>query len=278
MNGGLFRSIAALFLLCETLRSSASLRYLFSSPNSVLSVSSVVNSSLHSLPARPKYTVTIECGFSSLYPTTIALEFIRRPYCLPAVKSSKSAVHKNQEGIMNEPINPIATNTLTRRNVIVGTTATLVGLGISSELRGESQQAAPQSTGPNATRTSLHQEVDLKSSPARIYAVLLDSKQFAAFSQSPADIHNEAGGSFSLFGARILGRNIELVPNQRIVQAWRSAGWDPGVYSIVRFEFKEQGTQTKVILDHTGFAEGEYDSLTSGWKSHYWDPLQLFFP
>jgi len=109
-------------------------------------------------------------------------------------------------------------------------------------------------------------------------AVLLDSKQFAAFSHESADIHGEPGGTFSIFGARILGCNVELVPNQRIVQAWRSAGWDPGTYSIVRFDLKEQGTQTRVLLDHTGFPVGDYDSLYSGWKSHYWDRLQLFFP
>ena len=47
-----------------------------------------------------------------------------------------------------------------------------------------------------------------------------------------------AGGAFTTFGKLIEGRNIELVPNQRIVQAWRPASWEPGLYSIVRFELK----------------------------------------
>jgi activator of HSP90 ATPase len=170
----------------------------------------------------------------------------------------------------------IASTALTRRNLISGAAFALVGIR-PTNLFAASHQAAPSSS-PNTTRTSLHQEIDLKATPARIYSVLLDSKQFAAFSHEPADIHGEPGGAFSMFGTRILGRNVELVPNQRIVQAWRSAGWDPGTYSIVRFDLKEQGTQTRVVLDHTGFPVGAYDSLYSGWKSHYWDPLQLFFP
>ena len=167
-------------------------------------------------------------------------------------------------------------NALTRRHLISGGAVSLIGIRATSVLPPLNKPRGLRR--PNATRTSLHQEIDLKTTPARIYAVLLDSKQFAAFSHEPADIHGEPGGTFSMFGARILGRNVELVPNQRIVQAWRSAGWDPGTYSIVRFDFREQGTQVRIALDHTGFPIGAYDSLYSGWKSHYWDPLQLFFP
>jgi activator of HSP90 ATPase len=128
----------------------------------------------------------------------------------------------------------------------------------------------------NPSRTSLHQENNFKASPERIYAVLLDSKQFAACTGLPAEIDPKAGGVFSMFGGLIVGRNIELVPNERIVQAWRPSHWDPGVYSVVRFEFKPQGAETLVILDHTGFPEGQYDHLSDGWNSHYWQPLAKF--
>jgi hypothetical protein len=39
-----------------------------------------------------------------------------------------------------------------------------------------------------------------------------------------------------MFGGDISGRNVELVPGRRAVQAWRSNAWPEGVYSIVRFE------------------------------------------
>jgi hypothetical protein len=48
----------------------------------------------------------------------------------------------------------------------------------------------------------------------------LDSKQFTAFSGGrAAEIQSEVGGVFSVFAGHIVGRNLELVPNQRIVQA-----------------------------------------------------------
>lgn len=167
----------------------------------------------------------------------------------------------------------------TRRQVIVGSAIAIGSLAAGSAgARTEAQQtmAESPSTGADKTRTFLHQEVDLKASPQRIYEAILDSKQFSAFSGEPAEISREVGGAFSMFGGKIVGRNVELVPNQRIVQAWRPASWDPGVYSIVKFELEKKGSQTKIVLDHTGFPEGDFEHLDAGWKMRYWEPLEKF--
>ena len=133
------------------------------------------------------------------------------------------------------------------------------------------------STASNRTKTSLHYQVDLNPVPQRVYEVLLDSKLFAAFTGLPAEIDGKPGGAFSLFGGLIEGRNVELIPNQRIVQAWRPSHWDPGVYSIVRFELKPSGARTTMVLDHTGFPEGLADHLNEGWHEHYLDALKKYF-
>jgi len=122
----------------------------------------------------------------------------------------------------------------------------------------------------------IHQEVEYKASPQRIYKALLDSKQFGALTGNPAQIRAEAGGAVSLFGGRGVGRNLELVPNQRIVQAWRLTEWPPGVYSIVRFELKAQDSGTRLILDHAGFAAEDREHLEPGWRQMYWDPLRKY--
>ena len=124
----------------------------------------------------------------------------------------------------------------------------------------------------------IHQEIDFKASPQRIYEALLDAKQFAAFSGRPAEINREIGGAFSLFKGHIIGRNLELIPNQRIVQAWRVVTWPDGAYSIVRFELKPQDSGTHLIFDHIGFPDGLHDHLAEGWEANYWSLLQKFFP
>src|SRR5512140_3840808 len=83
---------------------------------------------------------------------------------------------------------------------------------------------------------TIHQESEFNTTPHQLYDALLDSKQFAEFSGRPAEINREVGGAFSLFKGHIIGRNVELIPNERIVQAWRVVTWPEGAYSIVRFE------------------------------------------
>jgi activator of HSP90 ATPase len=112
---------------------------------------------------------------------------------------------------------------------------------------------------------------------SRIYEALLSSKDFSAFSGAAAEIDPKVGGAFSMFGGLVVGRNVELLPNQRIVQAWRLTQEFPeGTYSLVKIELKPKDSGTKLILDHTGFPEGHFDHLDTGWYSHYWEPLRKF--
>ena len=145
--------------------------------------------------------------------------------------------------------------------------------------------AIPDS-GISRTAEAIHQEVVFKASPKRIYDILTTASQFqkvellsAAMksvdvSAHPPVISGEPGGTFSLFGDYVTGRQIELVANQRIVQAWRAASWAPGIYSIVRFELAEQGRATELVFDHTGFPAGTADHLAEGWHANYWQPLE----
>jgi activator of HSP90 ATPase len=175
----------------------------------------------------------------------------------------------------NDPWSP--SHGSTRRQVLAGALLAFGGLA-SSRIAGQTPPALAASppAEPDGLRTTIHQEVDYAVGPKRIYEVLLDSRQFSACTGLPAKISREEGGAFTMFGAMIVGRNVELVPDKRIVQAWRPAYWKTGVYSLVKFELVPKGAGTTVVLDHTGFPRGLYASLSSGWGERYWDPLRKF--
>src|ERR1700738_5307895 len=107
---------------------------------------------------------------------------------------------------------------LTRRQVVNGISTTLCGLASTSAWAQGPQPPEQEKPGtsPNQKRTSLQEEISLKSSPQRIYAILLDAKQFAACTGQPAEIDPKPGGAFSLFAGQIVGRNVALVSTQRI--------------------------------------------------------------
>jgi activator of HSP90 ATPase len=182
---------------------------------------------------------------------------------------------------MNDRNNPASlTSGPTRRQAIVGVAMAFGGLAL-----GSAKAWAGVEEEISHTAESIHQEAVFKASPKRVYEALTDAKRFDKIIQlsgvmqamhlpdKPAEISREVGGAFALFGGYITGRHVELVPNERIVQAWRTGGWPPGVYSIAKFELVEQGSGTKIVFDHTGFPRGEAESLASGWKAHYWEPL-----
>ncbi|MGA2850296.1 MAG: SRPBCC family protein [Terracidiphilus sp.] len=174
---------------------------------------------------------------------------------------------------------PSASN-LARRRVLAGIAASIVAAPFTPLHAQQAQMEQKPSTSANAARTSIHYEIEFHPSPQRLYEAILDQKQFAAFTGLGATIEPTPGGSLWMFGGLVTGRNIELIPdsrpNPRIVQAWRPGHWDPGIYSIVHFEFKSRADQTTLIFDHTGFPAGEYDHLDFGWHSHYWDPLKKY--
>ena len=154
------------------------------------------------------------------------------------------------------------TKAMTRSYILVA----MLGLNVLPILSAQSDKSI-----------TIHQEIDFNASPQQLYEALVDSKQFTQFSGRAAEINREVGGAFSLFKGHIIGRNVELVPNERIVQAWRVVTWPEGAYSIVRFELKPQGSGTHLVFDHIGFPEGLHDHLAEGWEENYWSLLKKHF-
>jgi activator of HSP90 ATPase len=169
----------------------------------------------------------------------------------------------------------------TRRDFSVRMAAMLPLFGAADSVFGLPDSDSERNGILNACER-IHQEVFFKAERKRIYEALTDGKKFSHVTDSimkgasAAEISHEVGGAFSIFGGVIVGRHIELVPHERIVQAWREKDWPVGVYSIVRFQLEEQGSGTKLIFDHTGFPQGASVHLAPGWWSHYWEPLQKY--
>jgi len=134
-------------------------------------------------------------------------------------------------------------STPTRRDVIAGLT---LGLGAAAVAGAGNRAHAAEEIA--RTMESIHQEVQFKASPERLYAALTDAKQFQKVvllsgavkkgmvkAPPPAQISAVVGGEFAVFGGYISGRQIELVPNVRIVQACALASSfaeEPSRYSV----------------------------------------------
>ena len=177
-----------------------------------------------------------------------------------------------------------------RFGVAFGLTALLFVPGADGPAHAAESAPANSATAPGEglshSAAAIHEEIRFEGSCARVYAALTDAKRFDALTRlsdavtllsapnaKPTAISAELGGPFTLFGGYITGRQLEMVRDKRLVQAWRAASWAAGDFSVVKFVLEPQGQACKVIFDHEGFPTSHGASLLYGWRVHYWEPL-----
>jgi uncharacterized protein YndB with AHSA1/START domain len=184
----------------------------------------------------------------------------------------------------------VYTNILSRRSMALTLAALPVGFVIAAETPASPKtKSVAAADGLSHTAEAIRQEVTFDASPQRVYQALTAAKDFdsitrlsdgaallAAAGAKPTAISSEVGGTFTLFGGYITGRHLEMLPNERLVQAWRAGSWSPGAYSIAAFHLTAEGGKTKLAFEHRGFPNGQGVSLAPGWHAHYWEPLAKY--
>jgi len=124
-----------------------------------------------------------------------------------------------------------------------------------------------------ATKT-IRQSVTFKARPHQVYEALMDSKKHAQFTGGKASISRQVGGKFSTYDGYAEGVNLELVPDEKIVQTWRASDWPEGNYSRVTFSLKEVAGGTRLTFTQSGVPEEQYDDVSQGWRDYYWAPMK----
>ncbi len=111
--------------------------------------------------------------------------------------------------------------------------------------------------------------------PHQVYELWMDSKRHAAFTNGEARISRKIGGSFSTFDGWASGKNIELIPDKKIVQTWRGDDWpDDHVSAITIRLLPAKGGKTKLLFVQTDVPAGVAKDVAKGWRDFYWGPMK----
>jgi len=95
---------------------------------------------------------------------------------------------------------------------------------------------------------------------------------------SQAEVEGRSGGPFKAWDGYIWGKTIELEPNRRIVQAWRTSEFpEDSPDSRVEILLEEVPDGTNVILNHTEIPDGQGDEYKQGWDDFYFTPMRAYF-
>jgi uncharacterized protein YndB with AHSA1/START domain len=223
-------------------------------------------------PTSVRWTVT-DCPF---LPDWIGT---RPTFTITAVEGNTSELHFHHQGLSGELE---CIDMCTRSwNHYMTSLRDYVEAGRGSPF-GSPADSARREAQAHAAEMSIHREALIAAAPQQVFELLTSGSQFSAATGQPAEITDREGASFSLFGGRVEGRQIELVPGQRVVQAWRfgsghPSAWEPGVYSMVRFALEPAGDGTRLVIDHAGIPAEWIEHISLGYPAFYHDPIAKFF-
>jgi activator of HSP90 ATPase len=124
---------------------------------------------------------------------------------------------------------------------------------------------------------SIHQQATIPADPGRVYAVLADADALSALAGMKGVPGSRDGEEFSAFDGNVTGRQIELIPGTRIVQAWRFPRWEEGVFSLVRFTLTAVDGATQLVIDQHGEPDDWHDHVDANWPTFYIKPLTEHF-
>lgn len=144
------------------------------------------------------------------------------------------------------------------------------------------QKASKRSQIPGATENekmktrTIRQSATFQASPHDVYELLMDSRKHARFTGGKCSISRKVGGHYSVYDGYIVGKNIELVPDKKIVQSWKPEEdcWPDDYYSMVTFELKPVKGGTRLSFKQTGVPVDCGDRFDIGWREHYWAKMK----
>jgi len=118
----------------------------------------------------------------------------------------------------------------------------------------------------------------IPASPVEIYQAWLDSVGHSEMTGGEATMSDEVGAEVTAWDGYISGRNLELVPGERIVQSWRTSEFgNADEDSIITVVLREVDEGTLLTLEHSNVPDQHKSYEEGGWQSNYFEPMVAYF-
>src|SRR5688572_1265011 len=119
----------------------------------------------------------------------------------------------------------------------------------------------------------IEQKVLFNGSTTReLFDIFVNPKKHSEIhSGAEAKISSRAGTRFSLLNGNLTGKNLLIVPNKMIVQAWRGNVWkEDDLDSILTLVLTDTTKGAQIDLVHA-FTP---DQFVEAWEQVYWQPIR----
>ncbi len=125
---------------------------------------------------------------------------------------------------------------------------------------------------------TLTQKECLPARPSAVFKALTDPDVQAAWAEAKATGEVAVGNRFTMFDEYICGRYLDLQPDRRILEEWRTTEWpSDSPPSMVEITLEEKGEATAITLVQSLIPPGHAESVRKEWINRYWKPLRAYF-
>ena len=121
---------------------------------------------------------------------------------------------------------------------------------------------------------NLQRTYQIKSSPEEIFNAMTNPLTLELWTGYPATIRPEANTEFTLWDGDIMGMNLEIVQDKKLVQEWYfEDNQEPSVVTIL---LTRQEDKTQVALQHINIPDEAYENIEEGWNKYYFGTLKKY--
>lgn len=111
--------------------------------------------------------------------------------------------------------------------------------------------------------------------PEEVYLALTKEATIELWTGDRAKMEDVEGTEFSLWDGSIVGVNLLLEKDKKIVQKWYFGEQEKD--SIVTIKLHSHKLGTSVELIHTNIPDEDYDDIVAGWNEDYFGSLREFY-
>ena len=105
----------------------------------------------------------------------------------------------------------------------------------------------------------------------------MNSAEHTKMTGGEAKASTEVDASFTAWDGYIWGKNLEIEPNKRILQSWRTSEFsDDDEDSLLELLFSNTNDGTEITLIHSNLPP-HGKQYKQGWEDHYFTPMREYF-
>ena len=108
-----------------------------------------------------------------------------------------------------------------------------------------------------------------------VYTALTNPFTIELWTGYPAVMDENIGTEFSLWEGNIVGKNLEIEKNKKIVQQWYFG--DQSEESIVTIKLFPDKKGTQVELIHKNIPDEDFENIKEGWNEYYFGAIKEFY-